>query len=313
MAAHGSEIEIDDKTAELLQNRIEEILKKKGNNTYLIGRLKRLGIPFLFGAVIIAPLAFYPSFMKGASIDSSPYLSTFFTSDGWPVGPPWFLWVLLTFDLLLVMLVKIKSITFERLSSHLSPFVIYLVTIISFLPFNMIGSHYYWWTPLGPFDLQPVRIGLYFTYFLIGAILGTGQQWRQNGWPKGWGYWLPIGFFSFIAYMVLMAEAISLPEFTQTLLLGITFASSCAGTTLGLLGLFRKIVHKQLAVVDNLVNNAYGIYLIHYAAVIWLQYLLLPVSWPVSLKFLSAFIGGLLISLGITTVIRKIPAARQIL
>src|SRR5580658_2442989 len=38
-------------------------LQRKGNSSFVRDRLRRLGIPFLFAAVIIAPLAYYPSYL----------------------------------------------------------------------------------------------------------------------------------------------------------------------------------------------------------------------------------------------------------
>jgi hypothetical protein len=64
---------------------------------------------------------------------------------------------------------------------------ILLVSIVSLLSLNLFIPISYWFVPLGPFDLQPARIGLYLAYFLMGAALGTGQQWRKIGWPKHWG------------------------------------------------------------------------------------------------------------------------------
>ncbi len=38
-------------------------LQRKGNANFVRDRLRRLGIPFLFAAAIIAPIAYYPSYL----------------------------------------------------------------------------------------------------------------------------------------------------------------------------------------------------------------------------------------------------------
>ena len=190
--------------------------------------------------------------------------------------------------------------------------VILLVTVVSFLPFRLFMSHYYW-VSLGPFDLQPARIGLYFAYFLLGAALGTGQEWRKIGWLKRWWAWLILGILSFFAYILLDSDAIQLPHLVSRAMLSVAFAASCAGASLGLLGAFRALVRRHHPIFDSLSANSYGIYIIHYALVHWIQFALLPAAWPAWFKFSVTFAGGLALSWGTSKLVRQIPAVRRVL
>jgi surface polysaccharide O-acyltransferase-like enzyme len=271
-----------------------------------------LGIPFVFAALLLAPLAFFPSYLMAAPRPQAPYLATFFTSDGWPVGPPWFLWVLLVFNGIVALIYSIAPNALSKLRWQPTALVILLVTIISFLPLSLVGSHF-WWISLGPFDAQPIRLGLYLAYFLLGVALGTGQRWRELGWPKYWGVWFILGVLAFFVYMGVVGDVFQLPALASQVMLGVTFAVSCTGASLGFLGAFRRFARKLHPILDHLSANAYGIYVIHYAAVLWIQFALLPVSWPAWTKFGIAFMGGLALSWGVSTLLRQIPAVRRVL
>jgi glucan biosynthesis protein C len=287
-------------------------LERKGNGGFFIARLQRLGIPFAFAALFIAPLAFLPSYLMAVPKLQTPYLATFFTSDGWPVGPPWFLWVLLVFNGMVALVHRSAPTALAKLRRQPTAFVIFLVTIASFLPLSLVGSQF-WWISLGPFDAQPIRLGLYLAYFLLGMALGADQQWQKVGWPKHWGAWFILGIFSFFVYMGVLGDTFQLPTFVSQMMLGVAFAASCTGASLGFLGAFRRLVRRPQPIFDNLGANSYGIYIVHYAFVLWIQFALLSASWPAWIKFSVAFIGGLALSWGTSQLARQIPAIRRVL
>jgi fucose 4-O-acetylase-like acetyltransferase len=49
-------------------------LIRKGNASFLRDRFKRLGIPFLFAAAIVAPLAYYPSYLMAGGRGVADYV-----------------------------------------------------------------------------------------------------------------------------------------------------------------------------------------------------------------------------------------------
>jgi glucan biosynthesis protein C len=287
-------------------------LERKGSRGFFISRLRRLGIPFAVGAILIAPLAFYPSYLLSTPESQTPYLIRFFTSDGWPVGPPWFLWMLLLFNGIVALANRFAPGALAKLRQPPTALVVFLATIVSFLAFDLFIPTYYW-VSLGPFDFQPARIGLYFASFLLGMAVGTGQQWRTAGWPRYWGAWLALGILSFFVYIGLFVEVIQLPNPAYQAALSVTFAASSAGASLGFLGAFRKLVRRPRPILDSVSANSFGIYLIHYAFVLWIQFALIAVSWPAWIKFSVAFIGGFVLSWGTSMLIRQISAVRRVL
>ncbi len=72
-------------------------LNRKGAGRFMTDRAKRLGIPFIVSAFLLAPLAYYPSWLLTSESVQGGYLPRFFTNDGWASGPAWFIWVLLAY------------------------------------------------------------------------------------------------------------------------------------------------------------------------------------------------------------------------
>ena len=79
-------------------------LERKGAGKYILGRLKRLGIVFIIGVLLLIPLALYARMMEGQIFLGWPYttLPQFWLEMAkigfGTAGPLWFLWVLLVFD-----------------------------------------------------------------------------------------------------------------------------------------------------------------------------------------------------------------------
>ncbi len=65
--------------------------------------------------------------------------------------------------------------------------------------------------------------------------------------------------------------------------------------------------------LDRLKQNAYGMYLIHYGFVVWLQYALLGLELPAILKGVIVFGGTLFFSWSITAAIRRAPTIAQLI
>jgi surface polysaccharide O-acyltransferase-like enzyme len=80
-----------------------------------------------------------------------------------------------------------------------------------------------------------------------------------------------------------------------------------------LLALFLRFVKVPRPVFDSLRDNSYGMYLIHYACVSWLQYAVLKVDASAPVKGLTVFLGTLVISWSVTAALRRIPAIARII
>jgi peptidoglycan/LPS O-acetylase OafA/YrhL len=76
-----------------------------------------------------------------------------------------------------------------------------------------------------------------------------------------------------------------------------------------MLAIFVRFVKKSWGIFDSLRDNAYGIYLVHYAFVSWLQYVLLKSHLSGFIKLAIVFSLTVALSWITAAVLRRIPAA----
>jgi surface polysaccharide O-acyltransferase-like enzyme len=72
-------------------------------------------------------------------------------------------------------------------------------------------------------------------------------------------------------------------------------------------------VNARSRVWDSLTANAYGIYLLHYAFVSWLQYSLLKAALPAIAKGSLVRTGAVALSWAVPTALRRIPAVARVI
>ncbi len=305
---------------------VVQSIEKKGIKLFIRDRFYRLFIPFVIGVTLLMLLAYYPAWLLAyKKNDIKAYIVDFFTVESWPVGPPWFIWVLFAFNLLFALFYPfakraiIKSATWlALLKQHPVKILLiwYLVTWILYVPLVLwVGPGT--WTGIGPFDFQLSRIILYFGYFILGILIGSpGLKYGifEEGalFTKRWPVWL-IGCVSVYALLKLSeAPFTRLLEqhkagFMQVrLMYRSIWTLSCTLSSIALLTLFKRLFHHSGIWWDSLSANAYGIYLVHYIFVLWCQYFLLNFNLPALIKFLITFIVSLMISWGVTYAIRRI-------
>jgi len=288
-------------------------LERRGGWGFFRNRLKRLGIPFLVLAFFLAPLAIWPCYLLSSPIDPTPYWIRYFTTDEWRIGTGWFLWVLLAFDGIVALAYRYVPNVFSLLRREPGGFLVLIVGLITFVPFCPITDVETWIMWFGPFDAQPAKLLLYFGYFLLGVALGGGETWRRPGRPRGWGWWIGFGLLGFGGEIAVFLVWGWMPAWPIKILSGSAFIAACTGFGLGALGFFHRYVRGHRPVFDSLADNSYGIYIFHYAIVLWTQYLMVPLAWAGSLKFVVAMVVGVTASWGVSAALRQMPPVRRIL
>ena len=141
-------------------------LRRKGRTAYLLDRLRRLGVPFALAVLTIIPLAYYPSYrMTGSEIGFGAFWMQTVFDGPWPSGPPWFVAVLLGFDVVAAAVVPLLlrcRVSFAGLAA---------ASLVAFLPL-LIGFGPSRWFAWGPFSVQASRVLFYAVYFFAGIAIG---------------------------------------------------------------------------------------------------------------------------------------------
>jgi glucan biosynthesis protein C len=305
-------------------------LQKKGSALFVRDRFYRLFLPFIIAVSSFMLLAYYPAYLNEHPEGGiKKFLIDFFFVEGWPPGPPWFIWVLFLFNLILALFSK-KAIPFIQRADHKlqtlkdSPLRValafYTLVFVLYVPASwLFGS--YTWKSFGPFAFQESRLLLYFGFFIMGTILGAtnigqGIFSKDSGFMKKWPVW--VGACILFYLMLIGLEKLGregfgekLGEWPSKIIYGIVYAGSTCFSSLAFLVIFRKFVGQSGRLWDSLCENAYCIYLVHYIFVIWSQYELLNVDLPAVIKFFITFIISLFMSWVISMLLRKIPLVKK--
>jgi len=304
-------------------------LARKGSAGFLRDRVLRLGLPFVVASALIAPLAYYPTYLlAGSSTGLAGFWHEWRSLGNWPAGPAWFLWVLLVFDGIAAAVRVAAPDWGEALGRALAgvarrPAVLFALLVASsalaYVPLALVYGPLDWFS-FGPFFFQVSRPLHYLVYFLIGAGIGTCDFDRGLLAPEGklarrWILWCVAAVVAFgVATAIAIASfsAKSSPQMWGSIG-GISFAFSCAASSFAFLALFVRFAKTRNRVLDSLRDNAYGVYLIHYALVSWLQYALLKTALPAIAKGSAVFLGTLVLSWSATAALRRIPAVARVI
>jgi surface polysaccharide O-acyltransferase-like enzyme len=99
----------------------------------------------------------------------------------------------------------------------------------------------------------------------------------------------------------------------RTIVSEIAFAVCCWAIVFGMTGLFYQFAKRCVRILDSLSENSYGIYIVHYVFVTWLQYVLLGSGLVPFVKGILVFAGTLIFSWVLVSSIRQIPAVAKII
>jgi len=267
-------------------------LTRKGSLVYLKDRWWRIAVPFLIAVAILSPLAYFASYRATAA---DPSMTAFWQHwralPMWPSGPQWFLWQLFLLNALAAVLYAIAPRSLAALARFAGRFDdrplslvagLVVASFAAYVPLAMAFSAWDW-TYLGPFSFQLSRPLHYTVYFFAGfAIGGYGYDHgvlRYDG-PlvRRWPLLLTAAIVSFGAWGGL--TFLTLPDWNASpvayrLLAASAFPIACASGVLCLLAVSLRLMRRHDRILDSLSVHAYGIYLVHYCIVLWLQYALL--------------------------------------
>ncbi len=307
-----------------------ESLARKGVRTFLRDRAVRIGLPFAVTVGLLMPLAHYPIY-RVTAVDPglTAYWQHWLALPFWPSGPPWFLWVLLMFDLGVAALYRLAPRSGDalghivgKLSARPTIFVMVLVaaSALAYVPLALVFTPWTWFH-VGPFAFQLCRPLLYAVYFLAG--LGVGAFGIERGLlaPSGWlaQHWRMAGGAAMAAFALWLGCAgiamsgDSPPSLPVQTLEASSFVLCCAAGCMFMLAIFVRFANRRIRVFDALNDKAYGMYLVHYLFSVWLQFALLGLAVIAVIKATIVFSGTLLLSFGLVAAIRQASNAIRII
>jgi len=304
-------------------------LHRKGATIFLRNRLRRLGMPYLVSIFIVVPIAYYPSFLLyhlpgTTDFNFLHFCKRTFTAGPWPSGPAWFLWVLLLFNAGFASIAYIIPAALGRIRRILDthrdrPAMILtglaLLTIAIYLPSRLaFGPDD--WLAFGPVSVQSSRILLYLTYFILGTAVGTSTLDRglfeeNSTFARRWAAWLTFALVLFYALAAMIFTKASSPgTVPHQIIEGCCLSVFCAAMSFAVLAVavrFSKSCNAAWRFLDAMTPVAYGIFLMHFIFIMWLQYALYSLQLPAIAKFAAVLTGTLGLSWALARILRMVP------
>jgi surface polysaccharide O-acyltransferase-like enzyme len=318
---------------------VHDSLARRGASGYLRHRAWRLGVPLLISIFVLIPIAYYASFLRYHPPGTTDFNFFHFwwhmlTVGPWPSGQSWFLWVLLVFDILAVAVWMKAPRTFTAFGQMIfalrerpiTAFVAFsILSLACYLPMHLAFGDGAWFEPGHyPFPIQSSRILLYPTYFFVGVGIGavslrTGLLAEQGEIARRWPAWLAFAVLFYGAILLLvyahhnwLADFYS-PALWWKVAYGVAFALFSAAMPFTVLATSLRLARSSLSLLDAMRPQAYGIYLLHYIFIIWLQYAVYGVAFPAAIKAAIVFIGTLSGSWALTVLLRRIPLVARMI
>jgi len=299
-------------------------LARKGGRKFLGDRFQRLGIPFVFALIVVMPLALYPVYRVTAADPSLlAYGRHFLALPFWPNGPMWFLWQLLALTVMAAGLHRFAPHWIEFLGRRSSfadarpgRYFVGLATAaaLAYVPLALAFTPWSW-SEHGPFALQFSRPLIYAIFYVAG--LGIGAYGIERGLlaPGGmlvrrWAVWLAVALGSFVLWMALTALAMrygSEAPLDLQIVVNIAYAVACAGGCFFVMAACLRFGTMRSRILDSLAESAFGMYLVHYLFVVWLQYALLGVALFAVAKGMIVFSGTVLLAWGTVAALGLVP------
>jgi peptidoglycan/LPS O-acetylase OafA/YrhL len=318
---------------------VRDSLARKGPAIFRRDRAWRLGVPFLLSIFVLMPIAYYPTFLRYHLPGTTDFNFLHFwwrtlTIGPWPSGPAWFLWVLLALDAIAAavwsaaprFIQAIGQLIFSMRNRPMTAFGLFLiVSIVLYLPMHLAFGDASWREPDGfPLTIQTSRILLYTGYFFtgvcVGAVsLGAGVLAENGEFARRWLVWLAFALVFYAAILVLVyvhhnwVADFDSPPLVWRAGYGLAFALFSAAMAFTVPAIFLRFAESGWGLLDALQPSAYGVYLLHYIFIVWLQYAVYDYWFPAGVKFAIVFAGTLSMSWALTVMLRKIPVVARMI
>ena len=216
---------------------------------------------------------------------------------------------------------RLSQRSFDRPALFFAFFV--AVTAIVYVPMRVYFGPNRWFE-FGPFSVQASRVLLYAAYFFIGAGVGAAHVDRgllsaDGGLPNTRWVWVIVTLIPYCllwGLIYIKREILGNPPVQPDWYeasYGLFFAIFSVAILFAILAFFLSSREVGPSLLDRMQGDAYGMFLVHYPIVLWLQYWLFDYDLPAIVKAAVAFVLTVALSWAVTAALRKIPGAKRVL
>jgi glucans biosynthesis protein C len=303
-------------------------LNRKRERGFVRDRALRLGLPYAFGLLVLMPIAFYPAYAATTADPSvADYWHDWLALPFWPNGQLWFLWQLLVLNVAVALLYRFAPAVLKSLAAwsgdagarpsfYFAALVaasasVYVPMALAFTPWA--------WSDAGIFAVQWCRPLHYAVYFFAGVGVGAAGIERglvavDGSLRPRWAFWLAAALVSLMTWMGLTALTLDgEPSIALRTAAAFSYVVACASGCFFLIAVHLRFAVRWSPALDGLSANAYGLYLMHYNFVVWLQFALLGAALFAVVKAAIVFGGTLLFSYVAILVFARVPFGARLI
>jgi glucan biosynthesis protein C len=297
-------------------------LIKKGASQFLKDKSVRLGIPFVLGTTVLAPLAAYIAHLpRGTRVNYFAYwFLRFFKPEEFSQYHFWFLGVLLLFFLVLSLIFlmvgnKISSVKNKTGKPSLPFFMAFIVmTTGMYFVVNLFypAEAFTQWYVL---QFQTVIFLIYAAYFAFG-IYAYIRNWFIDGYKPRiipWTITYAISIFIYLSTILYMNTGNGRDTWVMKLVNDLCNNVSILSALFMLLATFRKYLNGDAPVLKLISKSSYSTYLIHFLVVFIVIYVSRGIPLSLFPRFLTQIVIGVFLSWGIGYSLTRIPIVRRVL
>ncbi len=265
-------------------------LKSKSGWAFVRSKFKRLIIPWMIAVLTLIPL-YKTLFLYSRNLPQQDWTTYFHWSNGiWGQNWLWFLPVLFLFNILYLLLSKVK-IKFSDISIKQAVGIIFVMGFIYSVCMDIF--HFQGWTKTILLDFQNERLLIYFMMFLFGSLCYKLKTFESE--PRiGRLYiiviftcWMPIMIYhSFYMNSLIRPGESIFSDLIDTLLLWFSFHLSLLCLLYLMIHTFRAYFDIQGRISHTLNQNSYHVYVIHTIVMGGLAFIMLNITLPSIFKFL---------------------------
>jgi len=293
---------------------------RRGEAGFLQSRFLRLCVPAALVVLLVMPLAHYATY-RVTAVD--PAIAAFWKHwlalPFWPSGPPWFLWQLFAFNVAAAVLCSVAPRWCRRLarlssSARTEPrryfWRLVALSALAYVPLAFAFGSLRWFE-YAVFAFQLSRPLHYAVYFFAGFGVGIyglerGLLAADGALAQRWATWLASALAAYVLWMGLTALSLQPGAVAATRIAAhLAFALSCATSCFAFFALFLRFAAQRTRLLDKAAENSYGMFLVHYVFVVWLQYALLDTLLPAILKGVLVFAGVVMLSWAATAAMQR--------
>jgi glucans biosynthesis protein C len=306
---------------------------RKGSVAFLRDRSIRLGVPLIFGFLVLIPLQawfHHRVYRAMPPIGYGDYFTNYFLGlapkpAGWPgrtwpdreLGHLWFLqhlWIYAGLYALWRTFIPAKP---KAAAEKIPPgnFAIAVYAVLLAAGTWAIRQRYpqdTWIDFLGFVQVEPAHILQYASLFLIGIYAGP-RLWLQNLPTRRGLAWLALGLGLAVLCYVMAGTGLIRRFDSQSWFACAWESALCTSLCVGLPVAFREFANRTGPILKMLAANSYAAYVFHFPFVMMIQWLLIGSGLPIAVRIAITLTGVIAVTFAFTSlIVLRLPGAGRI-